>query len=67
MEAAGVEFIDENGGGQRWSRFPGQCGGNAKMDSGFDYAASRSMNTLSIQQPRPSIEKAMHNGLGRLV
>ena len=25
---------------QRWSRFPGQNGGLAKMDSGFDYAAS---------------------------
>ena len=24
----------------RWSRFPGQFGGKAKMDSGFDYAAS---------------------------
>jgi len=26
--------------GVRWSRFPGQFGGKAKMDSGFDYAAS---------------------------
>ena len=24
----------------RWSWFPGQFGGKAKMDSGFDYAAS---------------------------
>jgi hypothetical protein len=24
----------------RWSRFPGLFGGKAKMDSGFDYAAS---------------------------
>jgi hypothetical protein len=24
----------------RWSRFTGQFGGKAKMDSGFDYAAS---------------------------
>jgi hypothetical protein len=24
----------------RWSRFLGQFGGKAKMDSGFDYAAS---------------------------
>lgn len=27
---------------ERWSRFPGQFGGKAKMDSGFDYAASLS-------------------------
>ena len=27
---------------KRWSRFPGQFGGKAKMDSGFDYAASLS-------------------------
>src|ERR1019366_9090997 len=27
-------------GYQRWSRFPGQNGGLAKMDSGFGYAAS---------------------------
>jgi hypothetical protein len=26
--------------GLRWSRFTGQFGGKAKMDSGFDYAAS---------------------------
>jgi hypothetical protein len=26
--------------GVRWSRFPGQFGGKAKMESGFDYAAS---------------------------
>ena len=26
--------------GQRWSRFPGQFGGLAKVDSGFDYAAN---------------------------
>jgi len=25
---------------QRWSRFPGQNGGLAKVDSGFDYAAN---------------------------
>jgi hypothetical protein len=25
---------------ERWSRFAGQFGGKAKMDSGFDYAAS---------------------------
>jgi len=25
---------------ERWSRFPGQFGGLAKVDSGFDYAAS---------------------------
>ncbi len=24
----------------RWSRFPGQFGGKAKVDSGFNYAAS---------------------------
>ncbi len=24
---------------ERWSRFPGQNGGLAKVDSGFDYAA----------------------------
>jgi hypothetical protein len=24
----------------RWSRFPGQNGGLAKVDSGFDYAAN---------------------------
>ena len=33
--------------GQRWSRFPGQFGGLAKVDSGFDYAASFSCS-LSI-------------------
>jgi Protein of unknown function DUF262 len=27
----------------RWSRFPGQFGGKAKVDSGFDYAASFSL------------------------
>jgi hypothetical protein len=27
-------------GCQRWSRFPEQNGGLAKMDSGFDYAAN---------------------------
>lgn len=32
---------------QRWSRFPGQNGGLAKVDSGFDYAASFS-SSLSI-------------------
>ena len=26
--------------GERWSRFPEQNGGLAKMDSGFDYAAN---------------------------
>ena len=26
--------------GQRWSRFAGQFGGLAKVDSGFDYAAN---------------------------
>jgi hypothetical protein len=25
---------------ERWSRFPGQNGGLAKMDSGFDHAAN---------------------------
>jgi len=33
--------------GQRWSRFPGQFGGLAKMDSGFDYAANFS-GSMSI-------------------
>jgi len=32
---------------QRWSRFPGQNGGLAKVVSGFDYAASFSCS-LSI-------------------
>ena len=31
---------------ERWSRFPGQFGGLAKMDSGFDYAASFSCSML---------------------
>jgi hypothetical protein len=31
-----VVFNDD----QRWSRFPGQNGGLAKVDSGFDYAAN---------------------------
>jgi transposase len=26
--------------GERWSRFAGQFGGLAKVDSGFDYAAN---------------------------
>jgi hypothetical protein len=26
--------------GLRWSQFPGQFGGLAKVDSGFDYAAN---------------------------
>jgi len=32
---------------ERWSRFPGQFGGLAKMDSGFDYAANFS-GSMSI-------------------
>ena len=32
---------------QRWSRFPGQNGGLAKVDSGLDYAANFSCS-LSI-------------------
>jgi len=43
VEGGSTVFTDE----QRWSRFPGQFGGLAKMDSGFDYAANFS-GSMSI-------------------
>ena len=42
-----LTVISEQGKEERWSRFPGQNGGLAKVVSGFDYAASFSCS-LSI-------------------
>src|SRR5260221_14274781 len=36
---------------QRWSRFPGQNGGLAKVVSGFDYAASFSCSIGLVGRP----------------
>jgi hypothetical protein len=35
-----VGYIDARPFTERWSRFAGQFGGLAKVDSGFDYAAN---------------------------
>jgi succinate dehydrogenase/fumarate reductase-like Fe-S protein len=36
---------------QRWSRFAGQFGGLAKVDSGFDYAANFSSWLDDLEDP----------------
>jgi len=40
LKKEAVEVVFEGADGQRWSWFPGQNGGLAKVDSGFDYAAN---------------------------
>ena len=47
---------------ERWSRFPEQNGGLAKVDSGFDYAANFSSFACIDLIGRPAAEDRMGGG-----